>query len=212
MPVGNVVKSVVGASRSAYAVPGAPTILAHVTGVNASSPIPHASASVVIGPSGVNGTSLHVGFGAPASTLGIVGDSYVDRTSSLLHQKTIIGWDTGSPFGSSGGTSGLVPVAFTFGDATPKIIATLSVPMLISEAEIGVTVPFNGTSPALSLGVVGAPQSLIAANQTDPLTAVQYTTSPNLFYPAGTQIILTIVPGAGCTQGAGVVVISALPA
>ena len=105
--------------------------------------------------------------------------------------------------------SPLVAVPFSFGDASPAVVLSISAAQYIAAASIVINVPFNGAGAALSLGIVGAPQLLIAAAQVDPASAYEYETNPNV--SVGSNIILTITPGAGATQGSGVVLLEKIP-
>lgn len=73
------------------------------------------------GPAGPAGPSLLTGFGAPSSGLGIVGDTYIDKTtpSTIYGPKTSGGWGSGTPItsSSSGATLGSA-LPLTEGTAT----------------------------------------------------------------------------------------------
>jgi hypothetical protein len=55
---------------------------------------------MVIGPPGTSGSSFLAGLGAPSATLGITGDTYLDKAASLIYTKTALGWGVGLPFGT----------------------------------------------------------------------------------------------------------------
>jgi hypothetical protein len=109
-----------------------------------------------------------------------------------------------TPAPTSGGSS-LLKVAFAYGDATPKAITTQA--GLIATATIVITTPFNGVGAALQLGDAVQPSRLLAPTQIDPTFAAEYEANAGHVYTLPTEILLTITPGAGATQGAGYVLL-----
>lgn len=174
-------------------------------------PAPVFSGSVSIGPPGVDGSSYRSGLGPPPPSLGKPNDTYRDETGLLLYTKTGSGWGAGIAVPSAITTTSIPPVIFSFGDASPKIIATLPRAMMILAAKIQMITAFNGAASHLCLGTPAAPQSLISEAQVDATQVLLYGTNPSLPLETGSQIVLTITPGAGCTRGTGWVVIHALP-
>lgn len=100
-----------------------------------------------------------------------------------------------------------IVVPFSWGDASPKPIATVPAGGTIFTAQIVILVSFNGDGAALELGEAGQPDRLIAANQNDPKLAAEYETNPGLLFFSSTDLYLTITPGSGCTQGNGFILI-----
>lgn len=96
-------------------------------------------------------------------------------------------------------------VNFAFGDASPKLVFTVSAATTILQVNFVITTPFNGTGAALSVGTAGSPQLLLSTAQVDPYYAAEYETNPNV--NVSSSVLLTITPGAGCTQGAGWIVL-----
>lgn len=120
--------------------------------------------------------------------------------------RVIVGGTQG-PRGAPG--AGFIEVAFAFGDATPKPLATVAAGSLVKAVRLFVTEAFDGTAPALAVGDAGDPARLMAAGQNLPGTVGEYETAPGFVYGSGTQVQLHITPGAGATAGRGVVVIEA---
>lgn len=68
------------------------------------------------GATGASGSQIYAGSGAPATTLGSVGDYYLDKTNYLLYgPKTSGGWGTPVSFGATGpqGPAGTANVMYT---------------------------------------------------------------------------------------------------
>lgn len=98
-------------------------------------------------------------------------------------------------------------VPFAYGDATPKLIATIEAGQTVFTVQIVIQVPFNGIGAALALGDDDQGDRLMAVGQNDPLLAAEYETNPAHSYSIETDVLLTIVPGEGCTQGNGYVLL-----
>lgn len=107
------------------------------------------------------------------------------------------------PPGASG--AGSIEIAFAFGDATPKVLLTAPANKTVYGAGLHIHTAFNGTGAALSIGDAGDPARLMAATANAPDQVASYLTSPNHRYGVPTALILTITPGGGATQGAGIV-------
>ena len=105
--------------------------------------------------------------------------------------------------GASG--AGAVEIPFAFGDATPKTLVTAGAGKLAYRVAIHISTAFDGSGAALQIGDAGDPARLMAASQSSPGEAGSYETSPNHRYVGSTVLLLTITPGGGATQGAGIV-------
>jgi hypothetical protein len=116
------------------------------------------------------------------------------------------------------GVAGLSPagmfpaINFAFGDATPTAVLTLGQTSEITGVSLQIEQGFNGTGAQIKLGTTAAPGLLLDAWQSDPSVPMTFEASPRVELAAGTQIILTIVPGSGASQGRGQFVITAVPA
>jgi hypothetical protein len=73
--------------------------------------------------------------------------------------------------------------------------------------QIHIRVPFDGIGAALTVGDAGDTDRLMAAADNDPTAVGSYTTTPAYAYGSDTGLTLGITPGAGASQGAGVLVL-----
>lgn len=116
------------------------------------------------------------------------------------------------PRGAAGTSdSAFPPINFAFGDASPATVLLLSEDMEICAISLQVEEAFDGTSATVRLGVSGQAGLLMDTWQSDLATEGVYETSPREELAAGTEIIITIVPGSGASTGRGQFVISAVP-
>ncbi len=109
------------------------------------------------------------------------------------------------PQGPAGGAA--IEVAFAYGDATPVAAATALTGRLVYGVQIHIRVPFDGIGAALTVGDAGDTDRLMAAADNDPTAVGSYTTTPAYAYGSDTGLTLGITPGAGASQGAGVLVL-----
>ena len=105
------------------------------------------------------------------------------------------------------GTDGIGQHTFPFswGDATPASLMSVSAGQMILAVTISLGVPFNGAGASLSLGDAGDTGRLLASNMIDPTVVGAFENAPCLRFGSNTQILLTIVPGTGASSGSGVV-------
>ena len=114
------------------------------------------------------------------------------------------------PIGPS--AAGLIPpIDFAYGDASPATVLTLGVDSEIVAVSLQVEEAFNGTGASVSFGVAGDPESLFPAAFVDLSSTGIFQFSPRVEYAAGTQLLLTITPGSGASQGRGQIIVSAVP-
>lgn len=114
------------------------------------------------------------------------------------------------PAGPSGSAS--PPIAFAFGDASPRTLFTTALASLVLGVSVNVTIPFNGAAPSLRIGTAAQPELLLAATQLDLAVATEFEVNPNLIMSAAQAVVMTLVPGAGSTQGSGWIVFEQVPA
>lgn len=100
-----------------------------------------------------------------------------------------------------------VEVNFAYGDATPAAITTALAGKLVYGVSIHIKTPFDGIGAALTVGDAGQVDRLMAAAENAPGQVGSNTTTPALAYAVDTPLILSITPGAGATQGAGLIII-----
>lgn len=110
------------------------------------------------------------------------------------------------PPGPAGAAS--VEINFSFGDATPSTVVTALAGKLVYGVQLHVKVPFNGTGAALVVGDAALANRLMTAAENDVTSVGSSTTAPAYAYAVNTPILLGITPGAGATQGSGVLVLS----
>lgn len=125
-------------------------------------------------------------------------------------QRIVFGGEQGpqgpvGPTGPAGAAS--VEINFAFGDATPATVVTALANKLVYSVQLHIRVPFNGAGAALTVGDATQTDRLMKANENDVLTVGANTTAPAYMYTANTPILLSITPGAGASQGAGVLIL-----
>lgn len=110
--------------------------------------------------------------------------------------------------GATGASAAGVRHNFSFGDATPASMYTAPAGAILLSITLVIVVPFNGTGSALRVNRSGGGGAvLMAETENDPKVAATYEVTPARTLAAGETITLTIIPGAGCTQGAGFLVL-----
>ncbi len=101
------------------------------------------------------------------------------------------------------GIGASVPINFSWGDASPALLATVGAGKHVYAVELIILGAFDGAGTALTIGPLAAPTELMAAAENAPGTIASYETSPNKLYIGATGIYLTITPGAGASAGNG---------
>lgn len=136
------------------------------------------------------------------------------RVQHVVADRTVSGVVAVGQQGPAGATgpagppgAAAVEVAFAYGDATPVALTTALSGKLVYGVQIHIRVPFNGTGAALTVGDAGDTERLMAAADNDPASVGSYTTTPAYAYGSDTGLTLSITPGAGASQGAGVLVL-----
>ncbi|MCX7689010.1 MAG: hypothetical protein N2045_13675 [Fimbriimonadales bacterium] len=108
------------------------------------------------------------------------------------------------PSGAAGDAE-IRTIPFAYNNVTPFPVLQLPYAVLVRSAAIHIRTAFNGAGAALELGIAGQPGLLIPANRNLPNRINQYRTNPDAELAPNTQILLTITPGGGATQGQGVI-------
>ena len=93
---------------------------------------------------------------------------------------------------------------FSYGDSTPKML-NMPITGLVDRVLVGIEIPFNVPS-TLSIGTTINPSLLMAVGQNAPTEVGQFESNPSVDL-INKQIILTITPGLGVSQGSGFVVV-----
>lgn len=139
----------------------------------------------------------------------------VETLTSEVETHTIFEKCQQGPPGPPGaaGASGIAspPTPFAFGDASPRTLFTTAAASLVLAVSVNITTPFNGAAPSIRIGTAAQPELLIAAVQSDLTVATEFEVNPNLVLGAAQEVLITLVPGAGATQGAGWIVIEQIP-
>lgn len=114
----------------------------------------------------------------------------------------------GPPGTSAGG--GIAPIAFSYGDA-PGTVWTAPVAGSVVLARVTIDPAFNGAGAEVLVGTAGTPGLLVDATRVDPSMVGDYELTPDVDLPAGTAVRITINPGSGASQGAGVLFLEFVP-
>ncbi len=104
--------------------------------------------------------------------------------------------------GSNAGNSSQ-PIAFAFGDASPRAVLALLSNQTVLQVNLNITEPFNGAGPSFQLGTFAQPDLLVSSQQVDLALPTEFEINPNVRLIAPTDIVLTLNPGTSATQGAG---------
>ena len=151
-----------------------------------------------------DGADLQTELLAGKITVYELGQVPCDCGSSAIAVPVALRGLTGPP--AVGGIGAKYP--FSYGDATPKLITSIG-GAHITTAQIFIATTFNGVGAALQLGDAGDLDRLITTQQVDPTRLGEFETNPWHFYASNTQILLTINPGSGASQGSGYVYLEA---
>jgi hypothetical protein len=100
-----------------------------------------------------------------------------------------------------------IELAFSFGDASPEIIGSIPTNKIVEAVSLFIEVPFDGIGAALSIGDSSNPNSLMSFSQNDPTQVGAYQVAPTVSFNSDTVVKLFITPGAGATQGSGLITI-----
>jgi hypothetical protein len=114
-----------------------------------------------------------------------------------------------APAPGAGSNAGLdsAPLAFAFGDASPRNMLPVLANQTVLQVNINITTPFNGAGASFSLGTFAQPELLVSPQNVDLGIPTEFEVNPNVLLTAPTDIVLTLNAGAGATQGAGWLVI-----
>lgn len=104
----------------------------------------------------------------------------------------------------------IAPIAFAFGDA-PGAIYTAPVMQVLTYCRVLVTTSFDGTSPALRIGTLAGAETVMPASSSDMRMTYDYERLLDLPLNQGDQVLISITPGSGASQGAGLIFLNALP-
>lgn len=148
-----------------------------------------------------------VQFSVPGSTQPPIAEALQDRAEIAA----ILTPALRGPAGPAGSLAS-PPIPFAFGDASPRTVLIVPSPTLILSVRVKISTAFNGTAPSFKLGTASQPESLMSPAMLDLATIAEYESNPQLTLSVAENVFLTLLPGAGCTQGAGWVVFEQIPA
>ena len=116
---------------------------------------------------------------------------------------TLVGGITNSNWQTATALPVDIITTFAWGDASPYPIYTFVQDVTISEVIMTFDIAFDGASPLVIIGDIGQADRLMSANQNDPKDLSSFSTTPMYAYTSGESVTITIVPGAGASQGSG---------
>lgn len=161
-----------------------------------------------------------IGLYTPAGSLGTVGLSLAvaDEGTQLTGSATSLNFTgagaTATAVGGAvtidvpgGGGGSAVSYSFAYGDATPAPLLVGAANKAIYSVILHILEAFNGVGASLTVGDAGQPDRLMLANQNNPAAPASYAATPDYVYGSNTQLLLSITPGAGATQGRGLLTI-----
>lgn len=109
--------------------------------------------------------------------------------------------------GAAGPPGAGVQASFAYGDATPTPIYTVPANKVVYSVEVVIIVPFDGIGAVITVGDAAVPDRLMAADENSLATVGSNTTAPAYNYSVDTPILLSITPGAGASQGRGIIIL-----
>lgn len=109
--------------------------------------------------------------------------------------------------GPPGSGGGAIEINFAFGDATPATLITATAGKIVYGIGVHIRVPFDGVGAQVTVGDAGDLDRLMTAVENDLTSVGSNETNPAYAYGSNTQLLLSITPGAGASQGSGLVTI-----
>lgn len=97
-----------------------------------------------------------------------------------------------------------------YSQSSPITLITLPSQAVITSLEVSVMIPFNGSSPSLTIGTSATPDLLMDANSVDISQAGTFINEANSILPSGTQVINAYFNNTDATQGTIIIFISYL--
>jgi hypothetical protein len=101
-------------------------------------------------------------------------------------------------------TATVFEMPFSYGDATPQPIFSLLANAMIAEVNVWLLEPFNGIGAQINIGRSSNHDELMNDTEIDPTFLSSYSTRPGKEYNSGEHVNLYLNPGAGASQGRGV--------
>jgi hypothetical protein len=115
------------------------------------------------------------------------------------------------PAGANGvpganGQGAAIPYVFSWGDATPALIANVPAGKVVFKVEVVLLAAFNVAS-TVTVGDAGNTSRLFSTADIDLSSAATYQSNPNHLYGSLTAVNLYVSPGVGNSQGNGIVLL-----
>jgi hypothetical protein len=104
-------------------------------------------------------------------------------------------------------SSGQIKIPFAWGDSTPKNIATVPANTTVFTSIISVTETFNGVGANLRLGDANNLTRFLDIPSQGLIADYELESNVTFTYTSSTQLLLSITPGTGASQGKGFVII-----
>jgi len=101
--------------------------------------------------------------------------------------------------------------AFAWNNVSPRTLFSLAAGRRIHAVHVYIDTPFDGSGAGLRIGDAVDPERLVGTGQCDPTSIGIYLTAPGFLPATATDVLLTLTPGDGASQGAGSVVFSLDP-
>jgi hypothetical protein len=99
----------------------------------------------------------------------------------------------------------VVVVPFTFATGSPFDLASVGPSAPVVRAGLRIDVGFDGAGASLEIGTAASPGLILGPTESLPAVPGQYETDAVTTFVAPATLQLRVTPGAGATQGAGVV-------
>lgn len=111
--------------------------------------------------------------------------------------------------GAAAGTAEetVVAVPFTFASGSPLILVPVMLGHVVDRVSVVIETTFDGAGASLQVGTAATPGLILATSDIDPTKLGTYTNHALFPFAAAANLELTITPGGGATQGAGLVLV-----
>jgi len=104
------------------------------------------------------------------------------------------------------GQGAAIPYVFSWGDATPALIANIPAGKVVFKVEVVLLTAFNVAS-TVTVGDSGNTSRLFSTADIDLSSAATYQSNPNHLYGSLAAVNLYVSPGVGNSQGNGIVLL-----
>ena len=99
-------------------------------------------------------------------------------------------------------------VPFTFASPSPVPLCALPAGSVVTRTATLITQPFDGVGAAVEIGTLATPGLIAAPGDVDVAVADSFDFPQLIEVLVSSCIVLTIVPGAGATAGAGLFIVN----